>query len=66
MNIDDATIRRLTPEESKETVKARLEALLLAKQEVLVPEPEEEKVINMNRQQRRAWAREQVRRLKAR
>ena len=49
MNVDDGYMRRLTDQKP------------LRDNEVLVPEAEEEWVVNMNRQQRRAWARKQQR-----
>jgi hypothetical protein len=48
MNIDDGLMRRLGLDEKPR------------ENEVIVPEKDEEAVINMTRQQRRAWARRQV------
>ena len=47
MNTDDGYMRHLTVDDP------------LRSNEVLVPEEHEEAVVNMSRQQRRAWARKQ-------
>jgi len=64
MNTDDGYMRRLTPNEmaaERTDLLARLEQA----QEVLVPLDSEERLVNSNRQQRRAWARSERKRLAA-
>lgn len=51
MNIDDGSMRKLSPE------------LPLRDDEVFVPPEKEEALVNMTRQQRRAWARKERKRL---
>ena len=55
MNTDTGYLRRLDPAVEMEALKAQLR-----EREILVAERDEEAVVNMNRQQRRAWARRQA------
>jgi len=58
MNVDDGYMRRLTIAELAQSREDLIERLR-QQNEIEVPEKHEEAVVNMNRQQRRAWARRQ-------